>query len=231
VSEPEVEKGKKKRGTRMTVHHRSERIVRYINENRPRVSSESFSDPHFDDDDDENVMQPDQTKATGATGNPVPHPSGANWADRVSPPIGPGHAAYGVGDHGAAAGTADPMNPVGPKALALGHPSMRMGATNPLPLFSMSTVNGDNGAGDRDIIFGAGRVAVSRLDAAAAAGMSGPPANPATRRMDHIAPINVGGPNGGHDLSGATSRPPMSAMKSSEALGLLAAEFRRQRGQ
>ena len=53
------------------------------------------------------------------------------------------------------------MNQAGPKALALGHPSMRQGTTNPVPLMSMRSVNGDEDGG-RAITRPVGTVGLAR---------------------------------------------------------------------
>lgn len=143
-----------------------------------------------DDDADENVMAPDRVKATG---NPVPSPGGRPLTDR------------------------GPDQP-GPRALALAHENMRMGTTRPLPLFGVQ-INAEAFPAD---LAGMNRttVAVDRLDAAGASGMSGPPANAAARLMPHIAPINATGPDGGHGLADVQCRPPM-AMKNSERLEVM----------
>lgn len=149
-----------------------------------------------------------------ATGNPVDMPGGRSAFDRVSPPISAGHAAYSTGDHGAASGSGDPMDVAGPKRVALGHPSMRQGTTSIQPLLSAVVAGSSTEhAGEHNIVglYSDARVQVSLLDAAAAAGMSGPSGNPAMRNLPHTAPI--GASNGSHSLSNPLSNAPM-AMKS-----------------
>ena len=113
------------------------------------------------------------------------------------------------------------MNQPGPRELAFRHPGLRQGTTNSVPLFTMQTVNGDNAAGDRDIIFGAGRVSAQRLDAAGATGLSSAPGNPASRLTDHIAPINATGPSaGGRSTGQPEARHPVS-MKASDRVEVM----------
>jgi hypothetical protein len=139
--------------------------------------------------------------------------------DRVSPPLGAGHAAYGVGDHGAARGTTDPMNQPGPKALALGHPDMRQSTTRPQPLFSAPT-EADMFPRDLHGMSNGIPVALSRLDAAAASGLTSAPGNPAARLMPHIAQGSANPPNGSHGLA-APACPPTAAMKNSDRLAIM----------
>jgi len=216
VSEPEVEKarkGKKPRKAGVVTEHRSRRVIVYTNRNKPVVSDVAGAIPHFDDDAEECAV-PDMDKGAG---NPVPHPDGASWTDRLSPSRVTGQAAPSVGDHNTGAWQ-DPMNQPGPKALAMGHPDMRQSTTNVLPLFTTRTEADMFPADLRGASHGV-PVALARLDAASASGMSGPPANPAARPMDHIAPNNVSGPNGGHGLADAQSR--AVALKGSEAREML----------
>lgn len=168
------------------------------------------------------VANPLKESAEKAAGNPVPSHGGRPATDRLSPSRVTGQAAASTGDHNASA-FADPMAQPGPCELAFRHPDLRQSSTVPFPLAMMTTYNGDNGAGDRDIVFGAGRVNVSRLDAAAAAGMSSAPGNPASRPMPHIAPI--GQHNGTHSLSQPEARHPMS-MKFSDRLEVMKREQR-----
>jgi hypothetical protein len=235
VADEDISKGKK-RGTRMTVHHRSERIVRYVNENKPRVSSESFSDPHFAADDDDDLTPAHSEARAGnaaacadadldkATGNPVPPPHDSRTAfDRVSPPIEAGHQSPSSGDHGAGR-FADPMNVPGPKRLALGHDDMRLGTTRPAPLFSMRS-NADDFPADLRGLSSGVPIALDRLDANAAAGLGGPldpAANPVSRRMDHQSRGSATPANGPHGMQ-PLSRAPMSvkATPRREALDIL----------
>ncbi len=109
------------------------------------------------------------------------------------------------------------MNQPGPRALAYRHENLRQGTTNPLPLVTMTSRAGDNQNGDRDITYWAGRVGLDRMDAAAAAGMPGPPGNPASRRMDHIARDSATPGNGTHGLADVVSRAAPMAVKAETA--------------
>ena len=202
MSESDVTKGKKRRRRTATVHF-------YENMNKPsRARSETLAELRRDD--AESVAEPDEVK--GTMGN-AHQPDGRNLtAARVSPSRVQGNAARAVDDHG---GVADPMNPMGPKALALGHPDMRQGTTGPVPLLSMRT---DANPHPRDLSGAAGvSIALSRLDAYGAAGAPGfreqPTGNPAMRTSPHIAPI--GPSNGSHSLD-APACPPTMAMKNSD---------------
>jgi len=157
-------------------------------------------------------------KTDKAMGNAVPHPDGASWTDRLSPSRVSGQAAPSVGDHNAAAGMADPMDPAGPKRLAMGHPDMRQSTTNVLPLFTTRT-EADMFPRDLNGMSNGVPVALARLDAASASGMSGPPANPAARPADHIAPISALPANGGHGLADAQSH--AVALKASDRVEIM----------
>jgi hypothetical protein len=223
VSEPDITKGKKK-GRKVgvvTEHHvrwttvygrRGERHDTYENLNRPAHAPTRFDAD--DDDDDENVMAPDQVK--GTMGN-AHQPDGRDLsAARVSPSRVQGNASPATDHHGT---WVDPMTPMGPRELAWRHPDMRFGTTNPVPLMSMRT---DANPHPHDLSGAAGvGIALSRLDAYNAAGAPGfrqqPTGNPAMRQMDHLAPTSALPANGGHSLSNP-SRPPIAAMKWSEAV-------------
>ena len=126
-------------------------------------------------------------------------------AARVSPSRVTGNASPAVDDHGARMPADPPGYVPGPRELAFRHPALRNGTTDPQPLLSMRT---DSNPHPRDLSGAAGvSIALSRLDAAAAAGMPGfrqePTGNPATRLPSHIAPI--GQSNGGHSLTDPVS--------------------------
>jgi hypothetical protein len=213
VADEDITKGKKKRTRRTaTVHF-------YENLGKPaRSRSEALAEIRRDE--AEECATPDAVK--GTAGNPVPPSPGSRpVTDRLSPSRVTGGAAPSAGDHNAAAFN-DPMNQPGPRALAYRHENLRQGATNPLPLVAMTTQVGDNQNHDRDVTYWAGRVALDRLDAAAAAGMPSAPGNPASRPMPHSAPI--GANNGTHGLADVVSRgAPMAtkAQTGSEALSVM----------
>lgn len=143
----------------------------------------------------------------GTAGNPVQQPAGGrNVTDRTSQPLTEGHQAPSSGDHGIGAGR--------PAHIAVGHLDLRQSTVAVTPLATLRSFNGDNEFGDRDITRPPGQVQVSRLDAAAASGLGSPPGNPAARMADHIARLNVTGPDGGHGLADAQSRPPVAAKNS-----------------
>lgn len=155
-----------------------------------------------------------------STGNPYAHPGVRSPVDRMSPPLTAGHQSPSSGDHGA---SADPMRPVGPRELAFGHPDLRNGTTSTPPLLSMQTHEAMDGSGVWSP-FTTGRVALTRLDAAGASGVSSPPGNAASRPMDHIARNSATPPNGTHGLADPRSHAaPMAAKSNSE----LRAEFKR----
>jgi hypothetical protein len=137
-----------------------------------------------------------------------------NLPDRVSEPIQAGHAAYGVGDHGAAAGARDPMSQPGPRQLAYQHPDMRQSSTNVLPLFTMAT---DANQFPRDLngMSSGISVALSRLDAAGATNLASAPGNPISRPGNRVAPTGAQPANGGHSLSQPEAVHPAS-MKASD---------------
>ena len=155
------------------------------------------------------------SKAIAAAGS-FTFPGGRNPADRTSASLTEGHQAVSSGHH------VDPNVP-GPSELAFRHPSMRMGTNTPFPLATMGT---DDTAFPRDLrgMSNGVPVALSRLDAAAASGMPGPPANPFSRPGDHIAQNSAMPPNGSHSLSDPRSHAaPMAAKSNTERL----AEFKR----
>jgi hypothetical protein len=213
VADEDITKGKKKK------RRRSARV--YINANRPlAVPLDEIAGYFPPDDDEENAMRPDQVKTTG---NPVPSPGGRSLTEaRVSPPLTAGHQAPSTGDHGAA--FADPMAPAGPKRLALGHEDMRSGTTRPVPLLSFRS-NADSFPADLRGMSSGVPVALSRLDAASAAGMPGfradPSGNPAVRPLDRIAQNSATAANGGHGLADVVSRGAPQAMKASDAREML----------
>jgi hypothetical protein len=121
----------------------------------------------------------------------------------------------------------DPMAPSGPKALALGHPDMRQGTTRPMPLLGMRS-NADEFPADLRGMSSGVPVALSRLDAASAAGMPAfraePYGNPVSRPLDHSARNSATPPDGGHSLADPRSHAaPMAAkaMTGSEARAAL----------
>jgi len=152
----------------------------------------------------------------GAAGNPVPHPDGGSWTDRLSPSRVTGQGSPSNGDHNAAAWQ-DPMNVPGPCQLALGHPDMRQSTTHPVALGVMRTSANPHPSDLAGVISGV-PVALSRLDAQAASGLGGPPANPFARLAPHTAPIGQDG--GPHSLSQPESQHPMS-MKNSDRVELM----------
>jgi len=157
-----------------------------------------------------NVPNPlESQKAVTPAGNPHVFPGGRNPADRTSASLTEGHQAVSSGHH------VDPMNVPGPSEMAFRHADMRNGTTNAFPLATMRT---DADAFPRDLrgMTNGVPVALSRLDAAAAAGMPGPSGNPAVRPMDHIARDSATPPNGGHGLADVVSHGG-PAMKASDA--------------
>lgn len=74
MSEPDVTKGRKRRGRRRAgtvTEHRSRRVIVYENLNRPRVCDPSAAVPHFGDDPgdfDDGVAEPDQEGEKWMTG-------------------------------------------------------------------------------------------------------------------------------------------------------------------
>ena len=148
-------------------------------------------------------------KAVTPAGNPHVFPGGRNPVDRTSASLTEGHQAVSSGHH------VDPMNVPGPSEMAFRHADMRNGTTNAFPLATMRT---DADAFPRDLrgMTNGVPVALSRLDAAAAAGMPGPSGNPAVRPMDHIARLSATPPNGGHGLADVVSHGG-PAMKASDA--------------
>jgi hypothetical protein len=187
---------------------RHQSVRQYVNRNKPIISPPPEWLPGPDDGDEDMTAMPDMGKST--VGNPVPPAGGQGYNQaRVSPPVKAGHQAASSGDHGAAAGERDPMNQPGPKALALGHESMRQGSTTAAPWSTMRQRIADE-YGDRSITRGpAGLVGLSMLDAAGAAGsyqgMNPVSANPVTRPVDHSARNSATPPNGSHGLADAQS--------------------------
>jgi hypothetical protein len=207
--DPDVEKAKAKaKGGKK----RRRSLRAYVNMNQPVNPEAAAMIDQFPPDPD------DQVAAEKAAGNPVDHPDGGSWTDRLSPSRATGQGSPSTGDHNASAWQ-DPMNVPGPRAqfmqhpLARGHADLQQSTTAPFPLSMMRTYNGDNQFGDRDFTLGGGRVSLQRLDAAGATGLSSPPGNPVSRPMPHIAPI--GANNGTHGLAQPEARHPAS-MKNSE---------------
>jgi len=184
------------------------------------VSDVAGAIPHFDDDDDDDdeltpahaaasaqnraMMEADCDKSS--TGNP--HQGSDYNADRVSEPLTAGQQAPSTGDHGVGAG----RNP----EIAAHHLDLRQSVVRYTPLGTLTTHN-DPGNGDRGIIYPPGTVAVSRLDAAAAAGASGPllpSGHPSMHGSDHIARNSATPQNGTHSLANPTSHAAPMAVKS-----------------
>ena len=171
-------------------------------------------------------------KAITAAGNPFSFPGGRNPMDRVSPPITEGHASPSTGDHGFSPGS-DPMNQPGPRELAFRHPGVRepnslrmdLATTTANPLAVLNAQNPAEHALESNIVgmYGAARVSMSQLDAAAASGLSSAPGNPAGRRMDHQSRGSAVAPNGSHSTAAPLSSAPMSVKSNSE----LRADFKR----
>ena len=203
MAEDDISKGKKKR------RRSSARLYENLNKPvRPRsVAVDELAR------DDAMCAEPGVDKATG---NPVPPSPGSRpVTDRLSPSRVTGGAAPSTGDHNASA-FSDPMNQPGPRALAYAHENLRQGTTARLPLVAMTTQVGDNANHDRDVTYWPGRVGLDRLDAAAAAGMSGPSANPGSRPAPHIARDSATLRNGSHGLGDVVSHGG-PATKASEA--------------
>ena len=173
---------------------------------------------------------PESGRRPGAEGrrNPAPHPDGGSWTDRLSPSRASGQGAPSPGDHNASAWQ-DPMSGNGPRAqfmqhpMARGHADLQQSTTRPFPLATMRADYDSHPADMRGMTPGI-PIALERLDAQAASGLGGPPANPFARLAPHIAPINTGGPNGGHSLVSPTSTPPLAAKSTGPLTGIRAIE-------
>jgi hypothetical protein len=212
VSEPDIEKKRKKR-------RRSARV--YINANRPLAVPLDEIAAHFpaDDADDDGNAE----KGSTTMGNPH-QPGGRSPADaRVSPSRVVGGQAPSTGDHGA---SADPMRPVGPRELAWRHPDVRQSNVSFNDVVARLRTAPPEDA-SRAITYCPGEVALSLFNARGQAG-SYPgmqPVGHAPQRPDY-GPARQSGtpPNGSHSTANA-NRPPTQAMKGSEALSIMKAHL------
>jgi hypothetical protein len=161
-----------------------------------------------------NPLKNSAEKAIADTGNP--HTTGADFNQmRVSPSRAGGQQSPSTGDHGAA--FSDPMNQPGPRELAWRHPDLRQATTNPVPLFSMRTA--DDFPRDMRGLSSGVPVALDRLGADTASGLTAGPANPVSRRMDHQSRGSATPANGPHGMQ-PLSRAPMSMKVTSRAEAL-----------
>jgi len=168
------------------------------------------------------VKNPLESSEKSTMGNP--HPGRDYNRDRVSEPLSAGHASPAVGDHGVGQGRN--------AEIAAHHPDLQQGSTRPAPWFATRTAEGDNQYGDRSITHVAGQVGVSFLDLRGAASPAPeallPAANPAARRMDHIARDSATPPTPGHPLTDPQSHAAPAAVKGARLGGHAAMEMLRQ---
>jgi hypothetical protein len=216
VVDEDITKGKKRRGTRTTVHHRTrhERIVITEDLNAPVHPSQALADLAHQG---QMCEEPDMGKATG---NPVAPVGGQSYSEaRVSAPLTAGRAAPSTGDHGVGAGRR--------AEIAVGHDTMRQ---HQAPtgfdqvLSRLRTVAGDNAYGDKDITYMPGEVALRMFDAAGQAGNyhGMQQVNPSPQRPDwHQSRGSATMPNGSHGLSNPGSHAAPAAVKASDAREIL----------
>jgi hypothetical protein len=223
VSDPGIEKGKKRRRRSARAYVNVARLS--PDEIRDRLAAVADYFPPDDDGDDAGA----RGKAIAAAGIPPRFPDYA--AERVSESLNAGHAAASPGDHGRGAGR--------PGEVSWGHPDLRQSSVSFGDVIArLRTQRGDAldppgrdpGAGNGMGGFAyAGQVALRAFDAAGEAGAyrGMDPRNQSPARPDyHPARGSGTPPNGSHSTASPASMPRQS-MKNSDRLEIMKETMRR----